>query len=728
MADIFAIVQETPIKGVTSPITVRASIRRSTTIIGVPETTRIQGVVQAATPIKAKYGASRLEASMKHTSVSVIDDYTIVEPISTVYVDATTGNVEIATSSIVGNVDIRRTIKKIDSSANTVTVLGTIDGDTNYVLTTENEAIEIQSNGSEFSIVSNTSSGSGGSGTPASTVTDETSFGVVPAVGTDTKYARQDHTHGTPENPLPGHLLAYDHTAFLTYTGYIFVTGVTGAGNVTESYLAGTVPANAVVESANTDNDSVTISIQCEGGVNWSPAVTIDGQSVTLSQNGSDHRVFTGSKTITVSESRTVPIVSSTGATTSVDIVRAGAGPAILTAVIGSYPGSQTATKQGDTLSITGTQESEATHIKLDGTDAFSSLSGQDGNGWVAVSGTTFNITGVVSNNSGSQSVSLIAKNSLGTEGASHTSSNSITLDQASPVIGSRVVGYPVGQSAFKGTEAGTVTTTVTDFSSIVYSSPHGDFTPSNATMYEAVKTITCTNPGDYNDSSTNFRIVATKASNGTSTTANTTIEVADVAPIVTVTQPQTRLRSGGNDGTSAQNYTITATSNQNLAGAPGIATGVGGTWQDAGFTGSGKVWTRTLQIHDDDTKGTGDWSFSSIPTNNAGTNASIVGTQNNGGFVTRDISLDAFANEADMNVDATTYSLVSLQWLDQDAGYAEIKDVSTQATLNTVAPVVGQWCLTQISPQPNTIRILDTEATNARSTASTIRIQESVS
>lgn len=39
--------------------------------------------------------------------------------------------------------------------------------------------------------------GSGGA-SPASTVEDETTFGISPAVGTDVEYARGDHTHGTP--------------------------------------------------------------------------------------------------------------------------------------------------------------------------------------------------------------------------------------------------------------------------------------------------------------------------------------------------------------------------------------------------------------------------------------------------------------------------------------------------------------------------------------------------
>lgn len=38
----------------------------------------------------------------------------------------------------------------------------------------------------------------------ASTVESETTFGLAPAVGTDTEYARQDHTHGSPANPVSG--------------------------------------------------------------------------------------------------------------------------------------------------------------------------------------------------------------------------------------------------------------------------------------------------------------------------------------------------------------------------------------------------------------------------------------------------------------------------------------------------------------------------------------------
>lgn len=39
---------------------------------------------------------------------------------------------------------------------------------------------------------------------PASTVEDETTWGITPAVGTDAEYARRDHTHGSPADPVTG--------------------------------------------------------------------------------------------------------------------------------------------------------------------------------------------------------------------------------------------------------------------------------------------------------------------------------------------------------------------------------------------------------------------------------------------------------------------------------------------------------------------------------------------
>ena len=46
----------------------------------------------------------------------------------------------------------------------------------------------------------------------ATTVVSEQSFGQSPDVGTSANYAREDHTHGTPSNPVPTRTLT-DQTA-----------------------------------------------------------------------------------------------------------------------------------------------------------------------------------------------------------------------------------------------------------------------------------------------------------------------------------------------------------------------------------------------------------------------------------------------------------------------------------------------------------------------------------
>ena len=51
-----------------------------------------------------------------------------------------------------------------------------------------------------------------GAFTPAASVTSETAFGILAAVGTSLLYARADHTHGTPTDPLSTSVFT-DHSA-----------------------------------------------------------------------------------------------------------------------------------------------------------------------------------------------------------------------------------------------------------------------------------------------------------------------------------------------------------------------------------------------------------------------------------------------------------------------------------------------------------------------------------
>ena len=69
--------------------------------------------------------------------------------------------------------------------------------------------------------------GGGGGPAPATTVTSETTYGISPAVGLDTTYARAGHTHGSPTAPTAASVGAVPTTRAIATTG-----GIVGGGDL----------------------------------------------------------------------------------------------------------------------------------------------------------------------------------------------------------------------------------------------------------------------------------------------------------------------------------------------------------------------------------------------------------------------------------------------------------------------------------------------------------------
>jgi len=328
------------------------------------------------------------------------------------------------------------------------------------------------------------------------------------------------------------------------------------------------------------------------------------------------------------------------GYTTTVDIV---AGPTLLTLhFTGGYPGSQTEMKVGDTFQITGTTDVPCVAARvLDFGACTAAVQGFP-------SANTFVITATI-DTTGYTPVALAAKvqarNADGAYGpVAVTTLNGGAVDGYNTIICNDTVPTFIdsdytnddnpGATAFKGTEEGTQSTVVADYDTVLYSSATSDFTITDPNTYSVDKIITLTNPGDYNDSENNFKITANRAANDATEVFEKIIEVADTAPILTVTQPAASLRSEGT-------YTITVTSDQNLNGAPDLNIAVGGTWQGGGFAGSDKIWTRDLLIEHDDARGTTAWTQVSPAENNAGVGASITGDNIIGGFLEMEITFN---------------------------------------------------------------------------------------
>jgi len=284
---------------------------------------------------------------------------------------------------------------------------------------------------------------------------------------------------------------------------------------------------------------------------------------------------------------------------------------------------------------------------------------------------------------------------------------------------------YPATQEAIKDSETVTVHSTCTDFDTITYSSPGSQLSIPNTTTYAENKAGVARIAGGYNITFTNYRITANRAANNATTIEDGVVYIAHDAVQIVMTEPASRLRTGGNDGTAAQDHTITMTADQQLIETPTIAAPPvgGGTWQGAGWAGGPTIWTRDLQCHDNDTVGT--YVYGSLVATNLArrVTTSYTGDSNYtiGGFVSRTVQLAAFANETTFNAAIADYTKCTLVW--------EVKSLPNRRAFNTTAtPDANSWCFAgTLGVSPTTARILDTAATGSSSGVTNVTVEETV-
>ena len=139
--------------------------------------------------------------------------------------------------------------------------------------------------------------------TAASTVTGADAFGAAPVVGVGTLYARNDHDHGLPANPVTAYA-----TAVVTETNK----------RITKRVLAST--ANSATPTANSDNyDVIHLTGQTTPITNMSTNLTgtpVDGDQLRVSITGSATAITWGSKF----ESSTVTLPTVTVLTNRLDV------------------------------------------------------------------------------------------------------------------------------------------------------------------------------------------------------------------------------------------------------------------------------------------------------------------------------------------------------------------------------------------------------------------------
>jgi len=402
--------------------------------------------------------------------------------------------------------------------------------------------------------------------------------------------------------------------------------------------------------------------------------------------------------------------------------------PKILTAHFsGDYPGTQTELKENDEFHFSIIADRPIVKVEFDGSSGYAtkdmefSISSKSSFTFKVKIANRGNITQDLParfrvQDSADRWSKWFVTNSNGNEDGVNT----VKLNNIRPIIGIGVIEYPNNQYAIKNDEMAVINNSISYFDSVEYSSPNNQLIIHNPTTYSENKIVMIDNV-NYNVDQNNFKIFAKRNANDSTSSSETIVFIVNNAASITADVPFERLRSGGNDGTEVQEYTITFTSDQFLYEPPNIDAPVG-TWKESKFIGGPYIWTRTLQIHDDDTKGTFSWQISNINMSGLSTdNLSGGSTYTIGGFVSRELPLEAFLNETTMNVAATNYDKVLIDW--------EVKPLPNKRPIGTVTevPILNGWCLESLDTNPTIVRILDIYATEATSQETTVTIEETI-
>ncbi len=515
--------------------------------------------------------------------------------------------------------------------------------------------------------------------------------------------------------------------------GGVWITDISpqGIGNVGDKIFSSD---GTVLDSCLTDTSVLAISVLAlPGHTNYKPLVYINGNTVTITADV-DKPVFTGTYNMLYNFSdASITVNHEDGAHWST-IVNADTPPVILSAnFIGGYPGAQTELKAGDTMQINVVTDVSITQIVWDGIGALTA-------GTYTASGTNNTFTVTIADRGTSPQLlgfTLRVKKSTGSTSLDYVSTvhgsveltDVVNLNNLYPTITWGAILYPGTQQAIKSGEDVSVGNTVLNFDTLTYSSPNGELTPANTTSYETSKKATYLS-GGYNIATNNLRIVANRAANNSTTTSNTVVWIANTPTTLSVSNPASRLRSGGNDGTAVQSHIITITASQRLLSAPTLTKDTGGTWLEGAFTWTAPAttFTRHLQVSDNDIKGTYTWGSISgtnlagiITTANIGTTQYILG-----GFVVRTISLAAFGWQSNINVAVSDYTKLSSSGSGQVLSWVVLQN--TRSTLGDITrPQASTWSASGTFTNPTTINILDQSATDSQSQATTFQIQEGI-
>lgn len=474
-------------------------------------------------------------------------------------------------------------------------------------------------------------------------------------------------------------------------TSYVFITAATGAGTISnKTYEANTVPANKILTAFESDNDSITVTVEVHAlSDSWQPAsvtVSLPGAtSVVVNKQDwvqvANTRIWTATANLVdAAASGTITATMSDGDTATVTYTRALDPPLVLTAVWDdqgtnpdAYPAVQTQFKNNDNMQLSGTAETHADEVYI---KDFGATSGQGLQGPYAVVAGVWTAANVKAGSAtGLQNFKVYAKVTGGTAGPDFTSPTTTNHSQTVPTFTGGAqsdIAYPAGQEALKNAETCNITVTHTNAAAgdtyLYDNNGTGELTIPSTTTYAATKNGVARAAGNYRESGTNYRLTVTRTQkNGAAATKSVTVKIAHTLPVVTVAQNtgSTALpRMGTDNGTNNyKDQTVYLNSTQaNLSTyTPALTQDAGdtATWQGSWAANGNLRYTRALRVADGDINAGGQagnnftWVSCSIK-NRAGKEATTITTNPDyslGGFATRTLSILGGTHTKDIGV-----------------------------------------------------------------------------
>jgi hypothetical protein len=517
-----------------------------------------------------------------------------------------------------------------------------------------------------------------------------------------------------------GLALQGDIAAFADRIGWVRIVTVNVPGGAAGEQVYDDPPGNTILQSVTVSDASIEVVVESSY-----PQIRLNGNPHILPLVGALYR---GTLPITLAGDGDVAaqLIDSDGNAGAEDTVAVviSPPPAITEAVfVFGYPGSQTELKEDDIFQIRVTADKSFDRVvvvddsvhagkaaQIDvtpGTVATVNLTAADRGTSPQALGARVQVRDSVT---GALSAIYDSESAGSVDGV-----NVVTLNNLFPTVTWGSPAYPGAQQALKGAESATVPITLSDLDTVLFDDDGtGELNVTNPTTIETPKTVTRAG-GTYNISTDNLRATANRAANDATTIDTRVINIANVGATITVGTPAARLRSGGNDGTAAQNHSISISGDQELLLAPTMAPGAGsaGTFIGLGFVGGPSVWTRDLQVHDNDDKGVKNWQ-SLVATNLAGivtSTISVGGTYELGGFVSRTVTWNAFQTTS-VNVGAEIATFSKIQ-----AGlWSATNNQSIRQPLATPPPVTDGYTASAVGVNPHTVEWLDTAAASSNS------------